>query len=1493
MHVVLRVGEVELDVEVHVPAGAGVVVAQLAEALAGGRVAPGTGIVVGDRLLGPEVPLAGAGIRQGDVLRLARTPPAPAPGAPVAELRLVGGTCAGARLPLPPGSVVVGRHGDAVPDHPTVSARHARLSVAGAGTFVVEDLGSTNGTRVDGVFVTAPAAVGPGHLLELGAVQARVVPAGAGPVAPLGAPGVGTGTAPFNRPPRAAPPPGPAAVAVPVLPPEPAPAARFSWAMLLAPLVLGAVMAVVFEPVMAAFAVFGPVVTVGTWWEDRRRVAREREANGRRRAADLAAFAAGLARAAEEEVDRRRLLLPDPAEVLGRAEGPDTRVWERRRTAPEFLRLRLGLADASWQAPLAEGPGTRLPEAGAALASSGVLRRVPVEVDVGPGRALGVVGPRPAAAALVRSLVCQAAVHHGPADLRIAVLADHASASGWDWAKWLPHTAGLQAAGREGAEAVAVGWRGADGGPALLAVVDGEGFTEGRCAAVRDLLAAGGVGAVVVAPSASRLPATCTAVVELEGEDGAARLHETGAASSVDRLLVAGVPEPLARACARSLARLEDPEAADAGGHLPASVPLLGLLGLDQVSAEALRRRWRASSSASSLAAVVGAAGEGPLVLDLVADGPHALVAGTTGSGKSELLRTLVASLATAYGPDQLTFVLVDYKGGSAFAGCARLPHVVGMVTDLDEHLGERALRSLEAELRHRETVLAEAGAADLCEYAAGRASGAPLAPLPRLVVVIDEFATLAAELPDFMDSLVGIAQRGRSLGVHLVLATQRPSGAVSDSIRANTNLRIALRVQDVPDSTDVLGTPAAAGLDRRVAGRGFVRLGSAEVVAFQAALVSAAGPSGAGSVVRAGPFGFATPAAAPAGPQDAGVGAWPGPGGPGASGVDDGAPTDLARLVGAARDAARAEGGRPPRRPWLEPLPSAVLLRDLPAGAVGLADEPHRQRQVPYSWAPAAGNLLLCGVAGSGTSTALASLALALVAGPGGAGSHVYVLDFGAGALAPLAALPQVGAVVVAGERERQERLVRTLRAELERRRDAVASGRPGRRPAVVLLVDSLGGLCAAFDDVPGMAVRDDLARVLADGPALGMVAVAGVDRPGAVPVALGALFPERLVFRLADPYDATAFGLAVAPGRRRPAGRAVDVTSRCEVQVALPAPGGLDELAAAVADMALSVPPPCTAPASIAVLPEVVDVAGIIGLARLDGPEWFVPVAVGDAELAPVGFRLGEGDHVLVAGPARSGKSTVLCAVARVVHAARPDAGVWAVAPRRSPLREAPGVSALVTDPAGVGPALEAVLAASGPQVVLVDDADTVDGAAGAFEALFGARRPDVHVVAAGRADALRTAYGHWVTHVRRSRQGLALRPHLDLDGDLWHTVLPRRGPARYPAGRGYLVYEGSVELVQAAAGAQRHAGSPGPVAAVPTGRGPDADAGRPGPVRPTPTGRGPGADADRPGPVTPMPAGRSPDVRTVSAGPGPVTVVPTGRSPEVRTVSAGPGR
>jgi S-DNA-T family DNA segregation ATPase FtsK/SpoIIIE len=1127
----------------------------------------------------------------------------------------------------------------------------------------------------------------------------------------------------------------------------------------LVPVLLGGVLVVALgNPLYAVLTLLGPVMVVANWVEERRRRRGDTRRDQAGTAAALAAFAAEVEAAYAAEVVRRRAAHPDLPALLALAESAGPALWERRPAAPDYLHLALGLGTPPWQPPL-DRPADPAPGADEALAAYAALPDTPVAVDLRPGRVLGVAGDRTAALALARGLVVQAAVLHGPADLRIAVLTRDDTRP-WAWAGWLPHARpdGVPLVGPATEDLLAAVPEGA------LVVVDDAALTRGRPAPVRDLLAAGTVAGIVLADRVEDLPACCTDVVTVDA-DGAATVTGTG-------LVAAGLDEPAARRCARALARVDDPEAPAATAAAADRVTLLPLLGIDRTDlATTLADRWAAAPGA--LRVPIGVTDGGTFDLDLVADGPHALVAGTTGSGKSELLRTLVAALAATRSPDDLTFVLVDYKGGSAFADCARLPHVVGFVTDLDEHLGARALACLEAELRHRERILRDAGTPDLAAYAA---AGRPLGPLPRLAVVVDEFATLVAELPGFVDSLVGVAQRGRSLGVHLVLATQRPNGAVNDNIRANTGLRIALRVQDPGDSVDVVGTPAAAALSRRRPGRGYARLGPGEVTAFQAALVSASSPTG-GPRVRVRDLD--APAA-----QD---------------GAREGEPTDLALLVSGAVRAAVDLGLTPPRLPWPPPLPDSVEVPATPVPArgwsapVGLADEPARQRQVPYEWTSESGNLFLYGVQGSGASTALVTLATSLAARYTPAQVHLYALDFGTAALAPLATLPHTGAVLAAGERERQTRLVRMLRAEVARRQAAFRAAGvtrvedlPEPLPAVVLLVDGWAAFEAAYDDVPGLAVRDELVRVVADGPGLGIYVVATADRPTGVPVSVAALAPGKLAFRLADTADYGAFGLRAADLPAFVPGRAVDVATGREVQLAEPLP--LDAIAHPPVD-------PAALPAPVGALPDRVTDAG---RAVTAGPAWRLPVGIGDTALRPAHLTLRPGEGALVAGPPRSGRSGLLAAVA--ASFAGSDVLVTGVAYRPSPLTDSPDLAGVVTDPAELPELLAALATDPRRHLLLVDDADVVDDPDGALAALVAARRPGLRVVAAGRADALRTAYGHWTESLRRSRQGVLLRPRTDADGDLFGVALPRHGPARFGPGRGYLVADGDVELVQA---------------------------------------------------------------------------------------------
>ena len=554
---------------------------------------------------------------------------------------------------------------------------------------------------------------------------------------------------------------------------------------------------------------------LANWLDDRRRISRQRRTVERRFTDEVQQFEDSRAAAAAEERRARWTTAPDLAETVRRALLPSRMLWERRGSDDDFLRLAVGTGAACWSAVVDEG-------------DAGALCGVPVVVGLA-GRRLGLAGPRPSVAAAVRGLLVQAAAHHGPADLRIAVVTTPEHAADWEWLKWLPHVGepSLLAINDGGLEDLCRHLR---NDLDLLLLIDHDlAETASGAGASRTLDAAGSaagrrLSAIAIADETSRLPAWCTTSLAVLPDGANASLQGEGADRWVGPVRLAGLPLHTAERCARALASLSDPASSDGG--LPEHVVLDELFGRPVDSPSDIERRWR-SHPTTSLRVPIGRTESGPFMFDLVADGPHALIGGTTGSGKSELLRTLIAGMAATVDPEHLQLVLLDFKGGSAFAPFADLPHTAGLVTDLDGTLARRALRALRAELRRREQVLKTVGATDLAAYYSEGHDREE--PFPRLVVMVDEFATMAAELPDFVDSLVGIAQRGRSLGVHLVLATQRPHGAVNENVRANTSARLSLRVQDAADSRDVIGVDAAAGISRHRPGRGFCRLGHGE----------------------------------------------------------------------------------------------------------------------------------------------------------------------------------------------------------------------------------------------------------------------------------------------------------------------------------------------------------------------------------------------------------------------------------------------------------------------------------------------------------------------------------------------------------------------------------------------------------------------------------------------------------------------------------------
>ena len=1366
-----------------------------------------TALVIDGRLVAGDVGLRASNLVCGSTVAAvdpaARTCQRPAP----MEARVVGGLDAGARIPLHTGENSVGRDADAdvVIDNPAVSRKHARIEVVDPKTVRVTDLGSRNGIDVNGVLIGEPTSIGPDETVGVaGAALLRVVPV---PDAQQRAAvdtlhGMRHGwRIPFQRQARRSAP-APAPLAVPAAP-ERSHRSAILYTSLLVPLGLAAVTVVLFQDLrFAAFALLSPTGYFASMAEDRLRGRRGRRRGQRAYLSETRRFARDLCQRRLAEVRRRRAAAVDLAEAGFRATAPGARLWERRVTAPDFLTVTVATGDEPWQPDLVRDNNTdELPgEIAALLAAESELPRVPVSVDLAAVGVLGVEGSRKAALAAARAVLCQAAVTVGPADLAIAVFTHSAWAAQWEWTKWLPHvldrsqsTTRLIAVGRGQADALAADLLANHPFPdpdrgALLVVVDGAVLLEGRNCPLRDLLARRSAATTAVI-LADPLPALCEAVLTVR-PSGSGQLRLVSSGQRRDRLLVTGQSEHRAAGLARSLARFEDPEIALAGAGLPAETPLLPLLDLPEFETDVLARRWSAGAAALRARTVLGVTETGRSEIDLDDDGPHGLIAGTTGSGKSELLRSLVAGLAIGNDPDHLVFVLIDYKGGGALDECARLPHVVGLVTDLDEQLSRRALRCLEAELRHRERALRAARVSDFRTYQRLRdKQSGGLAPMPRMVVVIDEFATLAKALPTFVDALVDVAQRGRSLGVHLIMATQRPAGSVSDAIKANVKLRIALRLETREDSLDVIDSPAAAGIGPRQWGRAFRRIGGGEAEAVQTALASTVTDTGGmADRLRLRPFSVTGQSAVDAEPAE-----------------PDSAPTDLNRLVDLARATFVAGEFAVPRSPWPAPLPGFVAWEDnlAPAEAglqtstaglpaVVLADDPDAQRQLALGWDPDVGNLLVFGAVGSGTTTALGSVVLAWTRAVAPERLRVYVLDHGGGELAALADLPHTGGYVRTDDRERLVRLVGLLSKELKRRKNIRLSTVDRQRWLVA--VDGLGSLLtgsAATDDPVVAGLMDVLAEVYAEGAAVGISFVGSADRAGGIPGTWLSRTAQRLLLPLADTGDYGSFGLSTRDVPAAAPGRAIVPATRQVVQVIAPRDG----LPAAVTAVCATWPDSPRSP-RIEVLPPVVRLTDVSVTASAASHPWTLPVGVAQETLDPVALTVHEHDHVLITGPRRSGRSTLLCTIATGLLAAA-EAPVFGYAPRNSPLRRLLPPERLAAD---VDALTAAVRENDLAPVVLVDDADTFDDLSGLFLALSSHEDPGLHVIAVARNDGPVRAGSHWLSLVRRARCGVLLMPEF-LDGDLLGAALPRRAALPDAPGRGYLVSDGSFVAVQVA--------------------------------------------------------------------------------------------
>ncbi|MDO4901817.1 type VII secretion protein EccCa, partial [Actinomyces sp.] len=1103
------------------------------------------------------------------------------------------------------------------------------------------------------------------------------------------------------------------------------------------------------------FAVLGAVIMLVTVigmlaaTVSRRNVqARQRRERRERYLDSLADCARALEAAAGSLRQRAYRADPAPQALAAWAVSPEHR-WERRRSDGDFLRLRLGTADLSH--PLAAMPRSEavaqadpllVREARNLVNSYTVQYAMPATIDLDAAGEVSIVGPREATRALARTLLVQAAVHHAPEDLHLALAHDAAAAEAWQGVSRLPHLRihgvfdgpvamrrvgadqedlervlrpEIAAAAKASARVARIGAGAAQRRrPRLLAVVDEAGPAQSLTIPDASLRAQD-VGATVLHLVTDRLDEPSDPSLRLTvREDGTVLVEDlrpvTDASGRVERGAApipptVVTPDELGPAAAegvcRALAPLSLGAAAEREVEEASATSLADLLGVDDPRSIDVSSVWRPRSARDFLRVPLGTDDHHELVLlDLkesaqLGVGPHGLCVGATGSGKSELLRTLVTALAVGHGPEDLSMILVDYKGGAAFAPFASLPHVVGLMDNLADDAGliERARASIAGEVVRRQKQLRDAGSSpDIAHYRRLRQEHPQMAPMPHLFVIIDEFGELLTANPDFVDLLLTIGRIGRSIGVHLLLSSQRIEGGKLRGLDTYLSYRICLRTFTEAESSAVIGVPDAFHLPASP-GYGYLKVDTSVFTRFRAGYVS-------------GPVEEAEVEPAPADRVEQVPLLLPVH-----NGLEAEEPTAAQAVVPEGHttrmtvvDAVVAQLGRAaePMAPvWLPPLPERLALTKVldgplrrdeiglrapappgpgPRVPVGLLDDPAHQHQQPWllDLTVGGGHVAVVGAPQSGRTTFLWTLTTASALTYGPDRLAFYGVDATGGGLSRLASLPNVGGVATRGDRERMRRVLEEVVAMLDQRERVLAAHRidslevlrtrhaAGEVPElasadVVLLVDGLALLRSDFPEL-----EDPLDDVLRRGGGLGVHAVMTLSRGNDLRMSQQSLVGTRLELRLNDPADSLVARKLSATLRADVPGRVLR-TDKLFAQVALPVPEGADlsrgvgmVMAAMAQLIAKNWHGP--APAPVRMLPESIDPADLP-----DGEQEpdLLPLGLFQDTMTPINLDLaGRDPHLLVLGDSGCGKSTVLRGVIEsLVERYTPDELVMAV--------------------------------------------------------------------------------------------------------------------------------------------------------------------------------------------------------------------------------------
>ncbi|WP_158888372.1 type VII secretion protein EccCa [Amycolatopsis anabasis] len=1028
-------------------------------------------------------------------------------------------------------------------------------------------------------------------------------------------------------------------------------------------------------------------------------------------------------------------LQPEPADLWAYVGAG--RFWDRRRADPQFAQVRVGTGPQRLMTPLKAPQTVPLEDLDPVSSTSlrhfirtyAVVDDLPVAISLRSFATVSLTGARRDQLDLVRAVLAQLATFHSPADLRIALCVAADRLPDWEWAKWLPHATAASATDAVGPRRLAApdaatlaGLLGPDLGerpaftrspateyPHLVVVADG-GRTHGEPRLI------GGRHGVTVLELGGDRPAGVPDERTLCLHAARDQLGMLVGAGAEQRLGFVGVPDSLDPGAAEAIGRLLTPlyQGTTVVGETPMSATfgLAGLLGLGDPRDIDTEVTWAPRAPRDRLRIPLGVNPEGrPVELDLKESaeggmGPHGLVIGATGSGKSELLRTLVTGLAVTHSSETLNLALIDFKGGATFAGMTELPHTCAVITNLSDDLAlvDRMADAINGELLRRQELLRAAGNyASVRDYERAREGGADLRPLPSLLVIIDEFSELLSSRPEFIDLFVTIGRLGRSLGIHLLLASQRLEEGRLRGLDSHLSYRIGLRTFSASESRAVLGVADAYQLPS-VPGSAYLKSDTDTLIRLKAAYVSGELPPRSHARAASAPdFGVLPFSLAPVEAPRRIERAEPEP-----STTDNTGETIMGAML--SRLAGR---GPAAHQIWLPPLAEPPTLDQLlpPLGEdperglcplgwggngkltipVALVDKPFEQRR-DLLWADfsgAGGHALVVGAPQSGKSTLLRTIAgmFALTHTP--AEVQLFVLDLGGGALAPLAGLPHTSGYATRRDAQRCRRVVAELTTLLEQREEffaahgiesmAVFRGRraeftestEGREFGdVFLIVDNWTTIRQEYEKL-----EEQITALAARGLGFGIHVIVSVNQWMGVRSQLRDAIGTRFELRLGDPADSLIDRKiaqnvpAEAPGRGLTA-------EKLHFLAALPRIDG-DQRAATIgaggADLVERVSQAWQGDRAprVRLLPAEVPLDSLP-----PAPARRVTLGIAEADLQPVHLDFAADPHFLAFGDVESGKSALLRAVAHgIVHAYPADEAAIIVADYRRGLLDAVG--------------------------------------------------------------------------------------------------------------------------------------------------------------------------------------------------------------------------